>query len=445
MSRAHKVLDTWFKNRERQQTVQIPTPAERKAQLEKQQNKKIKVDEGDSLEALNKEEQMDLKKIREALVKVKQPKYEPKEAETIMNKEAEPGVKAAANNTIDLSGVVKKDKKVAEAAEPRKDSIALPAVKAAANNTVDPTLEPTPKRSNSGKADAIKKNPSSIAIADLMNKLGIKESKRPLPWENQDTKKEVNKLGQQAGKGIKSGENVIDKSGAIHTPMSRARHLARSAMQQMIKMNPKMAESWDNKTLAKLAALEEKAANPEPVKEELQDQQPTTFAFHVGEIVTCKQSGRDCVIQSVEGDQYTAVYADGSTSTGPADWFAKQPAAVGEARVFSGDTRTWNVKTLKPAGSGIIGKKVRSYDFPGMHDSHYMEGHVTDEDPHSYTIRTTKVVRHHKEEPIAAHHTIIKAPKGISLWSGVPGVYYAPREEAKMRTAKTVNKLRGGK
>jgi hypothetical protein len=49
-SRAHKQLDTWFKNRDRAQKfasgeLKIPTPQERQAQLAKQQPKKEKVDE----------------------------------------------------------------------------------------------------------------------------------------------------------------------------------------------------------------------------------------------------------------------------------------------------------------------------------------------------------------------------------------------------------------
>ena len=49
-SRAHKQLDTWFKNRDRAQKfakgeLKIPTPQERQAQLAKQEPKKEKVDE----------------------------------------------------------------------------------------------------------------------------------------------------------------------------------------------------------------------------------------------------------------------------------------------------------------------------------------------------------------------------------------------------------------
>ena len=146
-----------------------------------------------------------------------------------------------------------------------------------------------------------------------------------------------------------------------------------------------------------------------------------------GDVVRCTKTQRLASVQSVENDQYTVVYANGSTQTGPADYWT-QIDPVNEGRVVE-QPRGWNVKHLKPAGHGIVGKKVRSYDFPGMHDSHYIEGHVTDEDPQSYHIRTTKVVRHHKEEPISSHMMHIRAPKGMSLFGGAPGVYYAPREQ----------------
>jgi hypothetical protein len=449
---------------------------------------------------------------------------------------------------------------------------------------------------------------------------------------NKDASTEINRLGHQAGTGIRAGSNIVDKSGAIHSPMSRARHLARLGMQQMLKLNPKIGESWSdavldqldevhpavmamarvgaNKALkakadqhtelalaankagddakvkfhqaqvAKLKAQMQKEAvtytgmgtdvvdkkkklNPQPnlmmkpkqvkdfkeetiaegkmkdihydlmrladkkgysshkqftpadydelakphgisgkelavalghkkvsqvTKEENLDElkastlqsysdkahqqalDATYDAAHLnrsgeekfkadakklaakraggvqraqtkldkmgealewphsaGDIVRCTKTQRLACVQSVENDQYTVVYADGSTETGPADYWT-QIDPVNEARVVE-QPRGWNVKHLKPAGHGIVGKKVRSYDFPGMHDSHYIEGHVTDEDPQSYHIRTTKVVRHHKEEPISSHMMHIRAPKGMSLFGGAPGVYYAPREQ----------------
>ena len=181
------------------------------------------------------------------------------------------------------------------------------------------------------------------------------------------------------------------------------------------------------------------------MSEEMTDQAPMQFAHGIGDVVQCKRTQRLASVISAEDDKYTVVYADGSTETGPADWWsAIRP--VTEGRVVE-QPRGWNVKHLKPAGHGIVGKKVRSYDFPGMHDSHYIEGHVTDEDPQSYHIRTTKVVRHNKEEPIANHMMHIRAPKGISLFGGAQGVYYAPKENkpAKPAAKKNMRTLRGKK
>jgi hypothetical protein len=400
---------------------------------------------------------------------------------------------------------------------------------------------------------------------------------------NKDAATEINKLGHQAGTGIRAGANIVDKSGAIHSPMSRARHLARQGMAQMLKLNPKISESWSDAVLDQLAEVhpsimamakvagkqslkakadqhtemalaankagddakvkyhqaqvakikaqmqkeavtysgigtdvvdKKKKLNPQPnlmmkpkqvkdFKEENLDElkastlqsysdkahqqamDATYDAAHLnrtgeeklkadakrlaakraggvqraqtkldkmgealewphsaGDVVRCTKTQRLASVQSVEGDQYTVVYADGSTQTGPADYW-KQIDPVNEARVVE-QPRGWNVKHLKPAGHGIVGKKVRSYDFPGMHDSHYIEGHVTDEDPQSYHIRTTKVVRHNKEEPISNHMMHIRAPKGMSLFGGAQGVYYAPKD-MKPVAKPTMRSLRGKK
>jgi hypothetical protein len=216
-----------------------------------------------------------------------------------------------------------------------------------------------------------------------------------------------------------------------------AAHLNRSGEEQL-KANAK-------RIAAKRAGGVQRAQTKlDKMKEELEDQKPMTFAHHAGDVVTCKKTGRLASVQAVENDQYTVVYADGSTETGPADWWTGTDT-ISEGRVVE-QPRGWNVRHLKPAGHGIVGKKVRSYDFPGLHDSHYIEGHVTDEDPHSYHIRTTKVVRHNKEEPIPAHLMHVRAPKGLSLFGGAQGVYYAPREhQLAPRVKKTMSGLRGKK
>jgi len=214
-----------------------------------------------------------------------------------------------------------------------------------------------------------------------------------------------------------------------------AAHLNRSGEEQL-KANAK-------RLAAKRAGGVQRAQTKmDKMSEELTDQVPTQFAHGIGDLVQCKRTQRLASVISAEDDKYTVVYADGSTETGPADyWSAIRP--VTEGRVIE-QPRGWNVKHLKPAGHGIVGKKVRSYDFPGMHDSHYIEGHVTDEDPNSYHVRTTKVVRHHKEEPVPNHMMHIRAPKGISLFGGAQGVYYAPKE-MKPAAKKNMRTLRAKK
>lgn len=213
-----------------------------------------------------------------------------------------------------------------------------------------------------------------------------------------------------------------------------AAHLNRSGEEQL-KANAK-------KLAAKRAGGVQRAQTKlDKMSEEMADQAPMQLAHGLGDLVTCKRTQRLATVVAAEGDKYTVVYADGSTETGDADWWTPT-RKITEARVVE-QPRGWNVRHLKPAGHGIVGKKVRSYDFPGFHDSHYVEGHVTDEDPNSYHIRTTKVVRHNKEEPIPAHLTHIRAPKGLHIFGNAQGVYYAPKEvKAKPVTKKSLGSLR---
>jgi hypothetical protein len=222
-----------------------------------------------------KEKQMEPKKTRpadgaqslaaEATVKIKQPGYNSPEQETIMDKEAEPAIKAAANagnpRFVDLTGMIKKDKKVAEEASikaknynpgnpsDRKDSAQLDSVKADTNRTVDATGEANPKRSNSGAAEPMKQNASSKSIRDLMANLGIENK----PAVQEAVAVNVKPPFDEPYK--KTTGTVTDKSGAKHGPMSRARDLARKGMQQMMKINPKISESWSNAALDQLAEV----------------------------------------------------------------------------------------------------------------------------------------------------------------------------------------------
>lgn len=118
------------------------------------------------------------------------------------------------------------------------------------------------------------------------------------------------------------------------------------------------------------------------------------------------------------------------------------------------DTRIWEAWSMgkRDPQRGIkVGQQVRSYDFPGMHDDHYIEGHVVGETPHSYHIRTNKVVRGGKEVPVPAHMSHIEAPKGKGMFSGAYGVHkimakqnsVAAQPQAAQGAAKSFAAVRG--
>jgi uncharacterized membrane protein YgcG len=83
----------------------------------------------------------------------------------------------------------------------------------------------------------------------------------------------------------------------------------------------------------------------------------------------------------------------------------------------------WDKNKRNPQRGVKVGDKVRSYDFPGMHDDHYVEGHVVRETPSSYHLRVNKVVRAGKEIPTPAHMSHVEAPKGKGLFSDAYAVH----------------------
>lgn len=113
----------------------------------------------------------------------------------------------------------------------------------------------------------------------------------------------------------------------------------------------------------------------------------------------------------------------------------------------------WNQGNRNPQKGIKVGHKVRSYDFPGMHDDHYVEGHVVGETPHSYHIRVNKVVRSGKEIPTPSHMSHVEAPKGKGMFNNAYAVHkiMAKQEDAAAAPepakggAKTFANIRGKK
>ena len=111
----------------------------------------------------------------------------------------------------------------------------------------------------------------------------------------------------------------------------------------------------------------------------------------------------------------------------------------------------WSQGKRNPQRGIKVGDKVRSYDFPGMHDDHYVEGHVVRDTPSSYHLRVNKVVRSGKEIPVPAHMAHVEAPKGKGLFSDAYGVHkimakqqsVSATQEPVKGAQKTFAKIRG--
>jgi hypothetical protein len=134
----------------------------------------------------------------------------------------------------------------------------------------------------------------------------------------------------------------------------------------------------------------------------------------------------------------------------------KKVAAAMGLKEAATDTRIWEAWSLgkRDPQRGIkVGQQVRSYDFPGMHDDHYIDGHVVGETPHSYQIRTNRVVRAGKDVPIPAHMSHVEAPKGRGMFSGAYAVHkiiakqnsVAAQVQPAQGAAKTFAAVRGKK
>jgi hypothetical protein len=453
MSRAHKQLDTWFKNREIAQRAFNKKPEEPKPE----------------------EKNMDKSKLKEAEVKLRTPTYHPGEQEGIMGSEQLPKVDAAVNLSadpasrapgdslttpkVDAKKKVKAKKEVAEARDPQEydyeGQMAKEQLRTICRNA-QALMDHLSDTENLPEWIQTKITLSDDYITTCANYMMSKVQ------ESANTEPPFDKPYKTV-----TG-TVTDKSGAKHGPMSKARDLAAQGLKaasQMNKLKPKAKglnlEAYMTPLLghALLSGTEKFDAETGVTATDTQATKEYTEDLNAGDLVQCLKTNRVGKVVSCDGKNCTVEFYPGTekseTEHGHPDWYQKltdeDPQHFHTARsttdatdypqyesanhtgeVLSEGTkegeRSWNIKGLKPAGHGIVGKKVRSYDFPGFNDAHYLEGHVVHETPYSYHVRTTKVVRSGKEHPISVHNTQFEAPKGKHLFYGAAGVYHMPKE-----------------
>jgi hypothetical protein len=450
-SRAHKQLATFFKNRD------IANRAFNKKPEEQKEVPKM----------------TEPKKLKEAEVKLRTPSFNPGDQEQIMSSDSLPNVNAATNLTPTTEPIA------GETAATEKAKVGKPLSK----TKVKKVAEAKDVQEYDYEGQMAKEQLRTICrnAEALMDHLTDTEN---LPeWiQTKITLSEdyittcanymMSKVDEAAMLNKKAETPASASTAAEKAGMAKARALAQKGMSQMKKLSPKMerhlAYAFSSTYTESLnESLPVHAIEPGP---EVWDDANATATdmgaektypeqLSVGDLVQCLRTNRIGRVIAASGTHTTVEYYPGTekseTEHGHADWYQKltdeDPQHFHTARSTTDKTdyphmesanhtgevlteatregeRSWNIKGLKVAGHGIIGKKVRSYDFPGFNDSHYMEGHVIHETPYSYHVRTTKVVRSGKEHPIGVHNHQFEAPKGKHLFYGAAGVYHTPKE-----------------
>lgn len=601
-SRGHKVLDTWFKNRQAQQNAKIPTPAERKELLDKQQDKKIKVDETTDMGAgmpdtQNQPERnkaganrlVDLSKLQKKNKGVKSNDYDDSKDQACSCKESvdNPEVHRAAVKKFDSLARASRSNahsKDVHDIEGRKKSFAFAdEYQQKANAHRDAYKKATGKdldecvKESVDKEHPIYKEYQSLkahSIKDLRDM--IKRQHRIIDTSEFRTKEHAishilnNKHGHKRVAAA-FGEETIHEQQAGEVKS----HKYTMASKKPARLSPTVADAKDTNHRQMNNLVHKREGGVHASNKTFKEGTEMLQGHPIGGLVICKKTHRVGTVQGIEGDQYTVVYGDGSTETGPADWwtcsyaealnpeqkkkqlrdaldrhtekalaankagddeavrvhqqymnkiknqmakmsrnesvetvfdstenqldeiskatlgsYAKRAAsqsigysaALGTMKSTDDATQAqrklrnryqgtqkainklmakeevelgeaWNVNNRNPQRGIKVGHKVRSYDFPGMHDDHYIEGHVVGETPSSYHIKVGKVVRYNKEIPIPAHMGHVEAPKGKSLWTDAYAVHkimgkqeavQAPVEEPK-GGAKTFSKNFGSR
>lgn len=432
-SRAHKVLDTWFKNRETQQNFatgksEIPTAAERKTELEKQQNKKIKVDETtDCAASPSKGDTMNQPKKGKRLVDLTK---DNKKDDAVLTKEAvdkeHPIYKeyqGLKNHDIKtLRDIIKRQHRIVDTSEFRTKEHAISHIlhnkhgskRMAAvfgeSATYTMASKKTPKVSSTvaaakdtnhrqmnnlvhGREGGVHASEKSFKKedVDMDTFISIIES-----WETEKKKQRLrDALDRHTEKALAANRAGDDEATKVH-------------QQYMNKIKGQMAKLARNESVEDIYDATDNQLD-EISKATLSSYASKAFQ-NAGDLTYDAAHTRDKDEKKALKDKAAKRLAGIKT----ADAKLKEEAELAEA---------WNKSNRNPQRGIKVGHKVRSYDFPGMHDSHYIEGHVVGETPSSYHIKVSRVVRDNKEIPTPAHMHHVEAPKGKSIWTDAYAVH----------------------
>ena len=395
MSRGHKVLNTWFKNRQTQQNFatgksEIPTPAERKAQLEKQQDKKIKVDEAiDKEHPIYKEYQAlkkhDIKSLRN-IIKGQHRIIDTSEFRT--KEHAVSHILHTKHGSKRMAAVFGESLELDEANKSK--PVAMSHTVYDAHDREERQVRHLVHGTEGGVQSAKKsyKHAQTVGVREDMD---ITQTFFSLieGWETEKKKRHLrDALDRHSQKAIEA--NRAGDHDAVKVHQSYMNKI--KGQMEKLARNESIEDIWDT------SEFQIEAINVDMVNK-------TDKLRQAG---AKEMSIKDKLLSIPRG--FKAMKAGKSE----VDAKLKEETELDEA---------WNKGNRNPQRGIKVGHKVRSYDFPGMHDSHYIEGHVVGETPNSYHIKVSRVVRDNKEIPTPAHMHHVEAPKGKSIWTDAYAVH----------------------
>jgi len=88
-----------------------------------------------------------------------------------------------------------------------------------------------------------------------------------------------------------------------------------------------------------------------------------------------------------------------------------------------------------------VGDYVRSYDFPGMHEDHYLEGEVIEVKPYSYIIHVMNRIVGGEKKTVPTALKQVEAPKGPHFITKVHGVQKVMKNPAKKTVSQKISQL----
>lgn len=474
-SRGHKILDTWFKNRQAQQNAEIPTAAQRKNYDDAKDTVKKPVKEEEDLSYCVKKDTDDKddkkktsKKVNSTPATQANMQKEAVDKEHPIYKEYQSLKK---HDIKTLRGMIKQQHRIIDTSEFRTKEHAISHIlnnkhgnkrvmAALGEETISEQQKTKPYTMASKKParhsetvhDAIDTNHRQMNNLVHNREGGVHASEKTFRKEETDMDLSFMQMVEswETEKKKRHLRDALDR----HTEKALAANKAgddeavRVHQQHMNRIKGQMAKLMRNESVDNIY---------DATENQLDEISKATLSSYVKKAKPeIAAHGQDADYAKTIGDRENAADSrrkefnrERGVNVARAKLGRKHDSSfyAGNIKVKANEEveleEAWSVNGRNPQRSVKVGSKVRSYDFPGMHDDHYVEGHVVGETPSSYHIKVGKVVRGGKEIPTPSHMGHVEAPKGKSIWTDAYAVHKIHDHKAE-QIANPVEEPKGG-